>query len=434
MSAKAKELRQRRAAVVRQMQEMLDQAGDAAFSPEQEAAYQGLDTEQRGLEQRAARVESTESLVVEMGQSRGVIAGRQDRDPAETRRGPAPEAGDGFMAVRVIRSLASANGDTERAARIATSLYGDGDPATRALAASDATAGGVLIDPEHATGVIELFRPASAVRRLNPTYAPMDSGTLSLPKLTGGASASYIGENQNALKTEQTTGLVQLVAKKLAALVPVSNDLIRRPSRSADTLVRDDLVTCVAQRSDLAFIRNDGSNGTPRGLRHWAPSGNVIAANGTVNLANVTNDLSALQLALEGADVRMIRPGWMFSPRTKHYLMNVRDGNGNYAFRAEMLGGTLNGYPFSSTSQIPNNLGGGSNASEVYFADFADVVIGETESLIISVSDQAAYHDGSNVVAAFSLDQTVIRVIAEHDLAMRHEESVAVLTGVTWGV
>jgi heptaprenylglyceryl phosphate synthase len=60
------------------------------------------------------------------------------------------------------------------------------------------------------------------------------------------------------------------------------------------------------------------------------------------------------------------------------------------------------------------------------------VVIGDALNLQIDVSQEAAYHDGSNVVAAFSLDQTVIRAIIETDMVMRHDAAVTVLSGVKW--
>jgi hypothetical protein len=62
----------------------------------------------------------------------------------------------------------------------------------------------------------------------------------------------------------------------------------------------------------------------------------------------------------------------------------------------------------------------------------ADAVIGDATSIIIDTSTEAAYHDGTQVVAAFSQDQTVVRAIVQHDFGMRHDASVAVLTQVTW--
>jgi HK97 family phage major capsid protein len=112
--------------------------------------------------------------------------------------------------------------------------------------------------------------------------------------------------------------------------------------------------------------------------------------------------------------------------------MTIRDGNGNFAYRDEMLAGTLWGFPFGTTTAIPTNLGGGSDESEIYFVDFADAIIGEAQTLTVDASTEASYKSGGNLVSAFSKDQTVIRAIEEHDFAMRHDASVAVLTAVKW--
>ena len=214
--------------------------------------------------------------------------------------------------------------------------------------------------------------------------------------------------------------------------MPISNDLLRYNAYGVDAIVRDDLVAAFATREDLAFIRDDGSQFTPKGLRYWAPAPNVLDANATVNLANVTFDLARLVLQLESANVRMLRPAWILSPRSKMYLMTVRDGSGNFAFRDEMMVGRLWTFPFGSTTQIPENLGGGGDESEVYLVDMADAVIGDATSIIIDTSTEAAYHDGSQVIAAFSQDQTVVRAILQHDFGMRHDASVAVLQKVKW--
>jgi hypothetical protein len=83
---------------------------------------------------------------------------------------------------------------------------------------------------------------------------------------------------------------------------------------------------------------------------------------------------------------------------------------------------------------ISSNLGGGSNESELYLADFAHVVVGEQQGIELAISTEAAYRDaGGTLQGSFSRDETVIRAIAKHDFAMRHLPAVAILTGVTWG-
>jgi HK97 family phage major capsid protein len=178
------------------------------------------------------------------------------------------------------------------------------------------------------------------------------------------------------------------------------------------------------------FINGNGTAYSPKGLINWALPANTIAASATVNIANTDNDLGALESALFNGNVRMARAGWIFSPRTLLYLKNLRGTGGDKVY-PELDYGQLRGYPFAVSSNVPNTLGTGTQ-SVVILADFADVVIGEAE-LVIDAATQGSYVDGGGAtVSAFSADQTVIRIIAQHDLGMMHQESVAILTGVSW--
>lgn len=295
-------------------------------------------------------------------------------------------------------------------------------------------AGGAWVPENYlASEFIELLRPASAVRKLNPRFVELTGGTASLPGLQGGATSYYKAEGAQGTKSEGTSRRVNLVSRELMTFVPITYQLLRRAAPDAAAMVRDDAVAASAQRSDLAFIRGDGTENSPKGMRYQAAAANIIPANATVNLANVTTDLGKARLALLEADVTFRRPGWMMAPRTENYLMTVRDGNGNYAFRAEMLLGMLWGYPYAVTTQIPINLGSGSDESEVYFADFADVVVGEEDTMQVDVFDQITYWDGAAWQSAAQNNEIVLRVVEHHDIGVRHPESVAVLTEVTWG-
>jgi HK97 family phage major capsid protein len=304
--------------------------------------------------------------------------------------------------------------------------------------ASSLAGGGFMIPDNLATEVVELLRPMAVVRSLNPATAPLVNGQLTLPKLTGGVTASYMGENKPITPSKVTGGQVKATAKKLAALVPISNDLLRFASQSADEMVRNDMVRAVAQVEDISFIRAAGTAYSPKGLKYWTPAANVVNSNATISVANTLGDLGALWKLLANAYVKFIRPGFIFSPRTYQYFFNLISANAVYIFRDEMLAkGTINGVPFRWTPQIPENLnvvgGRGSIESEIYFADFADVVICDAPVLSVEISTEATYDDGSgNLTSAFSNDQTVIRMIVEHDLIVRHQESLTYLQGVNW--
>ena len=306
----------------------------------------------------------------------------------------------------------------------------------KALAAGDAAAGGFLVPTQFSNEVIEFLRARAVIRRLGARVMPVPTGTLKIPKLSGGATAYYIGENTAATKSEETTGQLTLSFKKLVTLVPMSNDLLRYASPGADTIVRDDVVNAMRVREDSAFIRDTGTDSTPKGLRYWANADNIVTANGTASVANTFSDLGKLIRKLLEANIPMLAPAWIMAPRVEVFLRTLINSNGFSVFREEMNAGTLLGFPFANTTSIPVNLntsGAGNNdESEIYCVDMAQAIIGESMNLVVDASQEASYTEGSSLVSAFDRDQTVVRAIAEHDFGMRFDKAIAVLTEVRW--
>lgn len=353
---------------------------------------------------------------------RGIAEERKDEPPADK----------SLLVGKMLRALAKARGNVDRAIMVAKEWKDD--TLVKAMEAGVPTAGGFLVPEVFSNDVIQHLKARSVVRKLGARTLPMVEQILRIPKITAGASASYTGESTNITSSQLGTGQVTLSAKKLTALVPVSNDLLRSPSAEADRHVRDDMVRSIAAREDQAFIRDDGTSGTPKGLRYWATAANIITANATVSLANRFTDLGKLVVALKAANIPMTNPAWIFAPRTENDLATVLNSNGIPAFRDEILQGKLWSWPIGVTTNVPTNLGSAGTQSEIYLVDMDEVIIGDRMNLVLDVSSEAAYYDGSAVVAAFSRDETVVRVILEHDLVVKHDEAVAVLTAVTWGV
>jgi HK97 family phage major capsid protein len=391
------------------------------------AAFAAIEAEIADIDGKIGRIEKAVKAVAALE--------KPAAKPAAPSVPAAPKAEKGLRFGAAMRALAASGGSREGAVAVAESWGHSGLFAQQS--GLNGPAGGFLI-PEDVSGeIIELLRPASVVMAFGPRIVPMDNGNLTMNRINVGTTASYIGELQDVPATGVQFGQIKLSSKKLAALVPISNDLLQSASTQADAIVRDDLVMSLATRMDLAFIRGSGTQFSPLGMRNQLTgtafaTSNVLSANVTVNLQNVTNDLGRLELALMNANVPMTRAGWIMAPRTAMYLRNLRDGNGNKAF-PEMDAGTLRGYPFRVTTNVPVNLGGGGTESEIYLADFAHVLVGEQNGIELAISTEAAYRDASNnLQASFSRDETVVRAIAKHDFGLRHLPCVAILTGVTW--
>src|SRR3546814_9613501 len=95
--------------------------------------------------------------------------------------------------------------------------------------------------------------------------------TCALP-ISAVSSASDVGERVPSPTTGVTVGQQTMSAKRLTALVPITNQLIRRASMNVQMMIRDDLVEGVAVKEDQQFLRGVGSATAPTGMR------NLIAA------------------------------------------------------------------------------------------------------------------------------------------------------------
>lgn len=357
----------------------------------------------------------------------------------------------GQLFARAVQGIALARLTGKSAEEINKDRFGDNAgpviAATKALesgqinpASPAGEEGGFLIGEDFVQEIIELLRSASVVMSMNPRVFPMPDGNLTIPAFNTGSAASYVGENTNISKTEPTFRQVTLSAKKLAAIVPVSNDLIRFSTVNSEQAIRDDLIQAMAVKMDEKAIRGDGTSNTPKGLLNLANSNNKFAARditGTTDLSDrvqkIRFDLGDAELKLLNNDIPMINPGWLMAPRSAVYLADLITEQGAKAF-PEMNDGMLRGKPFRQTTNIPINLGSPSQESEVYLVDFAQFVVGESSQMEVSASSEAAYYNGSEVIAAYSQDQTVMRSIARHDFNVRHDSAIAVIQNVEWGI
>lgn len=402
---------------------------------EDKAAFELAEGEAKTMAESIARLEGLEKQKA-AGATALAVTGTETETVPATAKSNKPLV-PGAKLARAIVALASTKGYGRHAAEFVQANWGD-DPemksVQRVLAASNGAGGGFLVPTDMQNELIELLRPASVVMASGPRVVDMPRGNIMIPGMATGSSASYVGENTNLPVTEPTFRDVTLSAKKLGAIVPISNDMIRFPTLNADTFVQEDLVAALGQKMDLVMLRGTGSAFEPKGLRQYAIEAageNYFQANATVNLANVTTDLGKMELALHNANLPQVRTVWLMSWRTKVYLGNLRDGNGNFAFPEVNATGTLRGKRVMATTQIPNTLGSG-NKSEIMLVEFSQFIVGEAMGMEITIAEGAAYHNGSAVVSGFSQDQTAIRALVQHDTGLRQVAAVVLMDEVLW--
>ncbi|MGP5325928.1 phage major capsid protein [Vreelandella titanicae] len=427
------ELRRKRAEINAQVQALAAVEMEAGeLNEEQLAEFEKLATEFDEISAKLSRAENIERMNAASAETVPAFGGGQS---AAVHIKPELKQYTGAKVARMAMAVAAGKGDMQLASKFASGEIGDADVAM--AIDTSAGSGGSLVPENMHNEVIELLRPKTIVRGLGARSMPLPNGNLSMPRMASGASSSYVGEGSDVLASDANTDDVKLNAKTMITLVPMSNQLIGRAGFQVEQLFLNDMLASMAVREDKAFLRDDGTNDTPTGFRAVCVSeGRVVPWSGTADLATIDAYLHSLVLKLMESDSLLIEPGWGLAPRTYIKLLGLRDGNGNKVY-PEMAQGQLMGYPIRQTTTIPVNLdtstAGTNNETEIYFADFNDVVIGESDVMTIDFSREATYKDGSgNLVSAFSRNQSLLRVVKEHDIAFRHPEGLVLGTEVTW--
>ncbi|MCP4595753.1 phage major capsid protein [Neptuniibacter sp.] len=426
--SKIDQLRRERADVNDQIQVLAKAEAEGSLTDEQVSQFEELSASFTSLTAQIERLETAEQMNAQASVPVTTTIGAAApavhvKKEAETYKGSA--------FARTAMAIAAGDGDLNLAAKFARDEIRDANVAM-AIETTNGS-GGALIPQNTHDEVIELLRPKTVVRQLGAQALPLPNGNLSIPRMSGGATSGYVGEGADVLATEATTNDVQLSAKTMITIVPISNQLIGRSGFNTEQLFLNDMLSAMAVREDKGFLRDDGTNNTPAGFKKTAEDASrTVAWSGTADLATIDAYLDSLILKLMESDSMMLRCGWALSPRSFMKLAGLRDGNGNKAY-PEMAQGMLKGWPVLHTTTIPVNLGVGTNESEIYFADWNDVVIGEDDSMKVDFSREATYKDsGDNLVSSFARNQSVIRVVNEHDIGFRHPEGLVQGTAVTW--
>jgi HK97 family phage major capsid protein len=312
------------------------------------------------------------------------------------------------------------------------------DFVTKALESGVADAGGVFFAPEQSQQVIDLLAPMTVVRRRVKATIDISAGQVDMPRVTADAAVSWGGEVEEIRDSQPSTDQIIMRAHQEKALVPFSNTFLRRGGPRVAQIVRNSTLRALAIGEDSVFLTSPGSAHRPKGLQYWTPSANRLASTtftGTdaQKLAEVTGDLGRLLLAMENGNVPMTGGAWAMSPRTKIYLFTARDGNGNQVFAPEMSKGTLWGFPFDSSTQIPSTLGTGADESLIFLYDGDELMLGQGAQIQVDMTDQGTIvqSDGS-VFSLYQRNASALRVINEVDLVPQHREAIAHLTGVKW--
>ena len=369
------------------------------------------------------------------GSGRGSIQQNGFAARIATMSGPERRKAAYGMFGRSVKCIHASGGDIERAAFIAERKFSDAEMAHefKALAVTSPTDGGYLVPEVYSKEIIELLYPSTVIYALGARKLGMANGNLNIPKIKTGARAMFTGEGRIISKSSPKFGNVKLSAKKLTALIPMSNDLLRSTNFDNDVIVGQDVTRQMALGVDWGAILGSGGEFQPLGIVNNKQVYKIDVTKLDKEHADADGHLTAafpnfMVAAVLRNNVFADGLGFTFNTSVEQYFKSLRDQVGGFIFAEEMnKSGTLAGYPYRTTNLLETVNG----RTQIIFGNWNDLVIGEQGALEIKTSEEGTWtDDAGNLISAFENDQTLIRAINNVDTGLRHDESFAVASNV----
>ena len=251
---------------------------------------------------------------------------------------------------------------------------------------------------------IDVLRNASSIMQAGATMLSGLKGDVKIPKKTAASTAGWIStEGGAASESEPTFGQVTMSPKTLGAYTDITRLMMMQSSLDIEALIRNDLATGIALAIDNGGLQGSGSSGQPTGVKNTsginAPTA-FAAANPTFAEVVAMETAVAEDNALMG-NLAYILPAGMYGA----LKTTVKDsGSGQFVVEP---GKTINGYRAIVSNQV--------TAGDLYFGNFADLLVGMYGGLDITVDPYTASTSGT------------VRIVALQtcDVAVRHAVSFA---------
>lgn len=242
---------------------------------------------------------------------------------------------------------------------------------------------------------IDLLRNDSAVLALGATRLTGLVGNITIPRMTAGGTAYWLGDENTAITESQATiGQVSLSPKNVAALTEISHQLMQQSDPSVESMVMNDLAAVLGLAVDVACIRGSGLSGQPHGIVGTSGVGS-FDTDGTDTFSDVVSAQTDVMAA------NALKPGcaYLADPASAALLM----GRSRFAstdtpiWNGNLLEGTMAGFPCKATNQM--------SANTMLFGWWPSIIVAEFGVLELAVNPYSDFTRGlSQIRAWYSMD------------------------------
>ena len=289
---------------------------------------------------------------------------------------------------------------------------------------SNDSAGGYTLNPALSGQIIDLARSASVSLRAGAATLPMSTAELSIARLNSDPTAYWRPEGVAVNSTDVTFDRVTLRPKTLAAIIPVSLELLE-DAANIGSFIESTLQAALGLKLDQAVLRGSGAESEPLGILNHPTINSVPTVGAIDDYQEITSAVGEIY-----AD------NYTGEPESLAWIMNPREGK-KYDSLEDTTGQPLQPTPWASklkrlmTTSLLTTEGGGTDSSMIV-GDFSQVVIGmRTSGVRIRIADDGTVFDGTNSINATSQLMKFIVAYLRADVAILRPSWMCKLTGVS---
>lgn len=249
---------------------------------------------------------------------------------------------------------------------------------------------------------IDMLRMQSPILQLVTELSGL-VGNIDIPKQLTGSSATWIGEDEAAPKSDITFGIVSLRPKTVSNRAEITRRLLLQDSLGVEALVRSDLAKSLALEITRAALYGTNANNQPKGLSKFTINAGYWATTNKPTYA----ELVEMETAIANDEALMGALAYICTSNLRGHFKTTRkftDGLDGVIWEP---GNTLNGYRAEVTNQLVSG--------DVFFGNWADLLVGMWGGLDITVDPYTHSDVGRIRITQFQ----------DLDFTVRREESFA---------
>lgn len=294
-----------------------------------------------------------------------------------------------------------------------TGNWQDADRERRAMSGGQDSAGGYLLSPQQSAHMIDLARNKTVVLLAGAKILPMTTSEMVLLKVETSPTAAWIGENQSITESEATFGRLTLRARKLAALVRVSKELVEDASNAVE-LIEQMIAKQIALGLDLGALVGDGDGEEPVGI--FETTG--VTTTAVSGNADYDTLLDAI-LALENVNAEAVTA--IYTPTLKNWLAKLVTGDATNSAKFYLPApDDVKALQTLITNQLAT--------SQAVVGDFSQMLIGVRLGPGAGIQFEVAPFAGD----AYAKDQWLIKARWRGDVGLSHANHFHTLTGISY--